>query len=268
MHRLLLQTVLLPAVLCCAQLTYGQQAGSVEASTVKGIEGAHLADVRNLDGRLYHVQGVDLDDNHIWITSVDADGHKGYLHQFNRATAKFEREVEVTDGARFHPGGFSVAGDSIWVPVAEYRPHSSAVLLEMDKKTLAVKRKIEVADHIGCIAVTNDGLVAGNWGSRQLYVFNLAGRKLRIIDNSSQNQYQDIKFVDGMLVGSGNSAHTRGAIDWYAWPSMKMVRSLNSGFTDRGRLYTAEAMALKGSDLYLVPEDGPSRLFHFILTKP
>jgi hypothetical protein len=35
--------------------------------------------------------------------------------------------------------------------------------------------------------------------------------------------------------------------------------------TDKGRVYTAEAMALEGNDLYLLPEDGPSRLFHFVL---
>jgi hypothetical protein len=268
MRSMILRTALLAVSVCCAQVALAQQSKSVEASTVKGVEGTSLADVRNLDGRLYHVQGVDLDDKHIWVTSVDAESHKGYLHQFNRATARFEREVEVTDGARFHPGGFSIAGDSIWVPVAEYRPHSSAVLLELDKRTLTVKRKIEVADHIGCVAVTKDGLIAGNWGSRQLYVFDRAGKQLRVIDNPSQNQYQDIKFVDGMLVGGGNLTHTSGAIDWYAWPSMKFVRSLSSGFTERGRLYTAEAMALKGNDLYLVPEDGPSRLFHFILAKP
>ncbi|MBS1799966.1 MAG: hypothetical protein JSS95_09095 [Acidobacteria bacterium] len=261
--------VLLACSVCCAPLVRAQQAKPVEASTVHGIEGARLADVRNLDGKLYHVQGVDLDGKHVWVTSVDAEARKGYLHQFDRATLKLQRQVEITDGSRFHPGGFSVAGDSIWVPVAEYRPHSSAVLLELDKRTLAVKRRIEVADHIGCVAVTGDGeLIAGNWGSRQLYVFDRAGKQLRVIDNPSINQYQDIKFVDGMLVGAGNLTRTSGAVDWYSWPSMKLERSLASGFTDRGRLFTAEAMALKGRDLYLLPEDGPSRLFHFVLPKP
>lgn len=261
--------VLLVCGAWCAPLALAQQAKPVEASTVTGIEGARLADVRSFDGTLYHVQGVDLDDKHVWVTSVDAEAHKGYLHQFDRATLKLERQVEITDGPRFHPGGFSVAGDSIWVPVAEYRPQSSALLLELDKRTLKEKRWIEVDDHIGCVAVTGDGgLIAGNWGSRQLYVFDRSGKQLRVIDNPSINQYQDIKFVDGTLVGAGNLTRTSGAVDWYAWPSMKLERSLASGFTDRGRLYTAEAMALKGRDLYLVPEDGPSRLFHFVLAKP
>ena len=56
-----------------------------------------------------------------------------------------------------------------------------------------------------------------------------------------------------------------GAIDWIDWPSMKLVRTARTGLTDRARPYTGEGMALKGRDLFLVPEDGPSRLFHFRL---
>jgi len=237
----------------------------VAAPVVTGVEGARLADVHVMEGTLYHVQGIALDREHIWVTSVDAEKKRGYVHQFNRATYKFERQVDVTDGVLFHPGGLSVSGDSIWVPVAEYRPNSSAVLLELDKHTLKMKRKISVADHLGCVAVTPDGLVAGNWSSRKFYVFDREGKQTKVIENASPNQYQDIKFVDGMLVGSGNLTKTTGAIDWYAWPSMKLVRSVQSGVTDKGRLYTAEAMALEGKDLYLLPEDGPSRLFHFVL---
>jgi hypothetical protein len=237
------------------------------ARPITGVEGASLKDTRNLDGKLYHVQGLDLDREHFWITSVDAASHKGYLHQFNRATAKFERQIEVTDGPRFHPGGFSIQGDSIWIPVAEYKPHSTAVLEEIDKHTLTLKRKIAVADHLGCVAVTSNRLIAGNWGSRQLYVLDLQGKQLRVVDNPETNQYQDIKFVDGMLVASGTFNHSSGAVDWFRWPSMKLVRRIRSGVTDRGVPYTAEAMALEGRDLYLLPEDGPSRLFHFVLTK-
>jgi hypothetical protein len=196
---------------------------------------------------------------------VDAAKKRGYVHQFNRATYKFERQVDVTEGELFHPGGLSVSGDSIWVPVAEYKPNSSAVLLELDKRTLKERRRIPVADHLGCVAVMPDGLIAGNWSSRKLYVFDRDGKQTRVIDNASPNQYQDIKFVGGMLVASGNLTKTTGAIDWYAWPSMKLVRSAQAGVTDKGRLYTAEAMALEGKDLYLLPEDGPSRLFHFVL---
>ena len=238
------------------------------APVVEGIEGARLVETLPLRGTLYHVQGVELDKEHIWITSVDTVSRKGYLHQFSRRTGELERQIDVSDGPRFHPGGLSLAGNSIWVPVAEYKPDSSAVLLELDRTTLAVRRRISVADHIGCVAVTGDGgLIAGNWSSRKLYVFDSAGKQLRVFANPSSDQFQDIKFADSQLIGSGNITKTTGAVEWYTWPEMKLVRSLRSGTTDRGRLYTAEGMAIQGDDLYVVPEDGPSRIFHFVINR-
>jgi hypothetical protein len=118
------------------------------------------------------------------------------------------------------------------------------------------------------VAATGESLIAGNWDSRQLYVFNLAGRQLQVINNPEQNRYQDMKFAGGMLIASGVFNRSSGAIDWFTWPAMKRVRRVRAGRTDRGVPYTQEAMAIQGSDLYLVPEDGPSRLFHFILTAP
>lgn len=250
------------------QTESGRPPSLIAGPQITGIEGTRLAGVLNLDGLLYHVQGVDLDSEHIWVTSVDKEAHKGYLHEFSRATAKLERQVEISDGPRFHAGGFSIHGNSIWVPVAEYAPHSSAVIEEIDKHTLAIQRKIAVADHIGCVAVTGDKLIAGNWDSRQFYVFDMTGKQIRVIDNPSDNHYQDIKFDNSLLVASGNITANTGAVDWYAWPSLRLVRRLQSGETDRDRLYTAEGMTAKGGDLYFLPEDRRGRLFHFVMSTP
>ena len=65
-----------------------------------GIENASLKSIRILGGSLHHVQGIDLDRDHFWVTSVAAAGPQGYLDPFNRATAKFERRLDVTDGDR------------------------------------------------------------------------------------------------------------------------------------------------------------------------
>lgn len=240
--------------------------GAAVAEPVASVERARLVDVLPLDGELFHVQGMDLDAQHIWVTSVDTREHKGYIHQFDRRSGKFQRRLEITDGVRYHPGGMAMHGRSIWVPVAEYRANSSAVLVEIDKQTFKVRRRIPVADHLGCVAVSGRGLVAGNWDSRLLYVFNRQGRQVRVVKNPAPTRYQDMKFERGRLVGSGALGPKAGAIDWFAWPSMKLVDSRAAGATDRGIRYTEEGMALKGNDLYLVPEDGPSRMFRFALT--
>jgi hypothetical protein len=239
------------------------------------IEHARLLGTLKLEGELFHVQGLELDSRRIWVTSVDQVGRKGYIHEFDRRSGKLRRRLELTEGAKYHPGGLSLSGRSIWVPVAEMTPKSAAVLVEIDMDSLQIRRKIHVADHLGCVAVSGRSLVAGNWDSELLYIFDLSDNRLeRIVPNPSSTRYQDIKFVDGQLVAGGSLTLWSGAVDWIDWPSMKLRRTLRTGAIGpvrplgRGGPYSGEGMAIEGSDLYVVPEDGPSRLFHFKLDNP
>lgn len=244
---------------------------SASTGNVSPIEQAKLVGVLELQGELFHVQGVDLDGRRIWVTSVDVAGHRGYLHEFDRATGRFLRRVDLTDGERYHPGGFSISGNSIWVPVAEYRSHSSAVLVEIDIDTLQVRRKIFVPDHLGCVAVAGERLIAGNWDSKQLYVFDLRGGPTQIVPNPTGTRYQDMKFIGGQLVAGGLTSLFSGAIDWIDFPSMKPVQTLRTGSPallpslNYAGPYTNEGMALRGRDLYLLPDNAPNRLYQFRL---
>jgi hypothetical protein len=241
---------------------------SLASATGKGgtIEHAELLDSLKLDGQLFHVQGVDLDADHIFVTSVDLKHRKGYIHEFDRATGAFQRRLELTDGVRYHPGGLSIVGGSIWVPVAEKRPNSTAVLEQIDAATLQVVRKIHVADHLGCVAASGSELIAGNWNSKLLYVFDaVGGQELRVVPNPSATRYQDMKLVDGQLIAGGQTKRRSGTIDWIDPTSMKLVRTLKAGATDHRQAYTREGMTVSGGELYVLPEDGPSRLFRFHL---
>lgn len=230
------------------------------------IEHARQVGAERLVGELFHVQGLEIEGERIWVTSVDRANRRGYIHEFDRGSAKILRRLELTDGARYHPGGISISGRSIWVPMAEMVPNSSAVLVEIDAESLRVRRKIRVADHLGCVAASGHRLVAGNWDSRLLYIFDLSGKApTQIVPNPSATHYQDMKFVGDQIVASGNLSWWSGTIDWIEWPSMKLNRTLRSGAVGPTRSYTGEGMAIDGRDLYLVPEDGPSRLFHFRL---
>ncbi|HQS69048.1 MAG: hypothetical protein B7Y36_12790 [Novosphingobium sp. 28-62-57] len=237
------------------------------------VERATLADVLQLGGNLFHVQGLALEPTRIWATSVDNTRHKAWLHEFDRATGKALRRIELTDGARYHPGGISVADGVIWVPLAEMRPNSTAVIVGIDSTTLKVRRQIAVADHLGCVAVSGRKLVAGNWDSRLLYEFDtVTGVRVKVVPNPSQTRYQDIKFVGHHLVAGGNRDWLSGTVDWIDWRSQKLVRTLKAGAIGpvrpfgRGGPLTGEGMAIEGRDLYLLPEDGPSRLFRYRLT--
>lgn len=237
------------------------------------LEHGRFVGALQLQGEVFHVQGLALDRTHIWVTSVDHGGRRAFLHMFDRATGRFLRRVELTDGARYHPGGLSLSGGSLWVPVAELRPDSSSVLMEIDAETLTLRRRIAVADHIGCIAADGTRLVAGNWDSRQLYTFDLARgtRPVQVVDNPSSTHFQDMKFVDGQLVAGGNTSWLAGTLDWIDPATMRVTRSLKAGSIGpvrpfgRGGPVTGEGMAIEGREVYVLPEDGPSRVFHFRL---
>ncbi|MDP5280341.1 DUF6454 family protein [Sphingomonas sp. DG1-23] len=109
---------------------------------------------------------------------------QGYIHEFDRRGGKLLCRLELTGGARYHPGGISLSGRSIWIPVAEMKAKSSAVLVEVDADSLEIRRKIHVPDHLGCVAASGDTLVAGNWDSETLYIFDLrSNAQVRTVPN-------------------------------------------------------------------------------------
>ena len=149
------------------------------------------------------------------------------------------------------------------MPVAEYRRDSSSVVQKRNIRTFELEAQFEVADHIGCIAANPDVLIGANWDSRDFYIWDRSGRLLRKVANPTPNAYQDIKFVDGVLVASGLLPDHSGAIDWLEYPSLRLIRRIAVGQTSRGVPYTSEGMALRAGKLLLLPEDSPSRLFEF-----
>jgi hypothetical protein len=217
----------------------------------------------SLKGDTFHVQGIDLENSRLWVTSVDKEGKRGLLLEFRLESGQLLRSLEVQQGDRYHPGGVMVDADSLWLPVAEYKRDSSALVQRRNKQTLQVISQFEVPDHIGAIAVTPDAIVGANWDSRDLYVWDRNGKLLRKSANPTDVAIQDMKFVNGALIGSGLRADKSGAMVWIEWPSLRVIRTLSLGRTDRGVAYTHEGMTIRRGKLWLVPEDAPSRLFTF-----
>src|ERR1051326_4469346 len=64
----------------------------------------------------HHVQGIDLDNRQLWVTSVDSKTRRGYLQEFALSSGELLREEELTRGDRFHPGGIAADRESLWIP--------------------------------------------------------------------------------------------------------------------------------------------------------
>lgn len=220
-----------------------------------------------LEGETFHVQGIVVEDKRLYVTSVDRNARKGYLFEYELPSGKRLRQVELQDGNdRFHPGGFDADKTSFWIPVAEYKRSSSAVIQKRNRKTLALEASFPVDDHIGCVAVAGDRLYGGNWDARQIYEWSKPdGKLMRKRDNPSALHYQDCKFRNGKLIGAGTD-NKAGAVEILEPATLKLIRRTEYGRTpDRNTFYTHEGMDIFKGNLYLLPEDGPSRLFVFPL---
>lgn len=231
----------------------------------ESLESLELVRTVALNADTHHVQGIHVVNGRVYVTSVERATRKGHLFEFSYPGGDLLRHIEVQEGERFHPGGICVYGGSIWIPVSEYRPRSSTVIQRRNLGSLALESSFVVADSIGCVAANADLLAGGNWDSREIYLWDYAGRQRDCVRNPNGNAYQDLKFHSGSLVGGGLLPGREGAIDWMEFPSLRLLCRLKAGRTDRNVPYTQEGMAVTGNELLLLPEDAPSRLFAFRL---
>jgi len=163
----------------------------------------------------YHPQGFALVGDLIFLSSVEVteapvkypqpvDGYDrtpgkgiGHLFVLDRQ-GNLKKDIRLGEGTAYHPGGIDYDGQNVWVPVAEYRPNSRAIVYTVDPKTYQVTERFRVKDHIG--GVVRDritGKVHGvSWGSRSLYEWTTTGQQLNVAPNESHLlDYQDCDYV-------------------------------------------------------------------------
>lgn len=108
------------------------------------------------------------------------------------------RDLILGEGTVYHPGGIDFDGESVWVPVAEYRPNSKAIMYQIDPLTWQVSEAFRVRDHVGGVVRDRvSGIVYGvSWGSRRLYTWTAAGHQLsRQANDDHFIDYQDCDYV-------------------------------------------------------------------------
>jgi hypothetical protein len=171
----------------------------------------------------YHTEGLAITADHLFLSAVqileptqkypspvggyDRTPGKGVGHLFVMdRQGHLQKDITLGEGDRYHPGGISYDGANVWVPVAQYRPNSSAIIYRVDARSLAVSKQFEVSDHIGGIVLdqTTGHLVGNNWGSRRFYDWTLQGQQVHTWENNSFfTDYQDCQYVPSakMLCG-------------------------------------------------------------------
>ncbi|UUL76088.1 DUF6454 family protein [Pseudarthrobacter sp. Fe7] len=144
----------------------------------------------------YHTEGIAYSQDHIFLSAVQIteptvkyptpqDGYdrtpgKGVGHLFVMDKAgNLQKDITLGEGDMYHPGGIDFDGTNVWVPVAQYRPNSSAIIYKVDADTLDVHKQFEVKDHFGGIVLDKQTghLVGNTWGSRRFAEWDLQGKE-------------------------------------------------------------------------------------------
>jgi len=211
-----------------------------------------------LEGETHHVQGIAVDGQMLYVTAVDRPSGKGFLFEYDIETGKRLRGIEIQQGARYHPGGFDIDAESLWIPVAEYRRDGKTTIQRRSRQALGLLSSFDVDDHIGCLTWTGSRLIGGNWDARKLYEWSGEGAQLAVRANPSRTRYQELKYRYGSLAGSGP-----GAIEWLDPETLRPLRVIVTGRSDRGVPFGQEGFDQRDGFIYLLPEDAPSRLFVF-----
>ena len=133
----------------------------------------------------------------------------GHLFKFDMS-GNLITDLAIGEGSIYHPGGIDYDGKWIWVPVAEYRPNSRAIVYRVDPATMKATEVFRYGDHVGGIVHNTkaNSLHGVSWGSRRFYTWTLDanGRvtnvdtppeKLRVTNPSGYIDYQDCKYLGG-----------------------------------------------------------------------
>ncbi len=163
----------------------------------------------------YHPEGIAFTPDRVFLSAVqiieptvkyptpqggyDRTPGKGIGHLFVMDLAgHLQQDITLGEGDMYHPGGIDFDGTNVWVPVAQYRPNSSAIIYRVDATTLQVHKQFEVTDHFGGIVMDKQTghLVGNTWGSRRFAEWNLHGKQLRTWENPSFFiDYQDCQYA-------------------------------------------------------------------------
>jgi len=166
-----------------------------------------LVDELAVHGDVGHPQGLCRwgDD---WLVSTVYPGAGTGELLVVAAEGEVVRRVDVTDGERFHPGGFAidptgvgagVGSPSCWIAVAEYRPRSTTTVMRLDADLTTVEW-FPFDDHLGAICPLGDGtLFAVSWASRRWYRLDTAGHILE--QRTTPSRWVDLQDIGHLSTG-------------------------------------------------------------------
>jgi hypothetical protein len=274
------------------------------------VDVVHLPPLR-IEGRpaRAHIQGLELAGGKYYMTArrEDARPRQALLLRTDAAAtgwASWDITPADAQGALTrldHPGGMQSDGTRLWIPLAESKRNSRAIVRAFLLADLEAGRQVKpvfefpVSDHIGAVAVSTEQgwLFGANWDTEKVYVWDLKGRLQRTLRG-------DELVARGLGVVAGSRGRAGVAVqDWkvvgdrlYASGLFGSPKSMTVSPTSRlcwfehfldrdfqrrtvtlprkdGIELAREAMAVSGGSVYFLPADlgASNRLFRVTLAE-
>jgi len=214
-----------------------------------------------LKENLFHVQGITITSDSIFITSVDKVSGSAFLWKYDKATLKMIKSKNYAESFKIHPSGLQYDGKHLWLAIAVYSKESSAKVMKIDPETMKPLKSFIVKDHIGLVATNGDGTIyGGNWDARLFYLWNEDGKLIETRSNPSSHGYQDCKVKGNYLICSGG-----GFVDMIRRDTWKIEKTFK--FTDMPGFNnpTREGMEFIDGNFYFLPDDG-ARTYIYVYT--
>ncbi|GAA4434623.1 DUF6454 family protein [Ravibacter arvi] len=209
----------------------------------------------------------------------------GHLFRFNRDGVLLE-DLRLGEGSIYHPGGLDFDGSALWVPVCEYRPYGPSIVYRIEAGKMKAEKAFEFDDALGALAFdkTTHTLLGGNWGSRGLYRWQVAGNGK--VENAASPatpnpsfyiDYQDCHDAgEGMLLCSGlrnyagadfGKPYPMGGLDLISTADLRPVHQLPvTLWAPSGRVMTSNPAWIEVSPhgllAYFIPDDDEQAILY------
>lgn len=212
----------------------------------------------------HHVQGIARTGDTVFISTTDRRSRSGYLLKIDVSggTGDLVASLSLREGGRIHPGGITLDGDRILVPLAHTKDRPDSFILSIDPSTLEIDRIFTVPTHIGAIASDGIGALFGaDYDTKRLFVWSMAGAEILTLPNPTSIAYQDMEWYQERLYCSGVDKRNRslGRVDVYRYDGSRATLTVERSIplppiddkTNLGR----EGMTIWSGMLLFLPED-------------
>jgi hypothetical protein len=282
-------------------LTAQPQSSNDEIARIKSLDKSSTWTLRSqtpLAFDTFHPQGMVKVGEHFFLTSVQTFDYSNSLADFTGPPIgyghvfKFDlngvlvRHITLGEGALYHPGGIDFDGESLWIPVAEYRPNSKSIVYKVDPDSMVSTEVLRFDDHLGAIVrdTVKNTLHGMSWGSRRIYSWQQheggygSAVATMTLNPSHYIDYQDCQYLmTSKMVCSGLGSYRDGAgtafklggIDLIDLDSMQPIFQLPvTNTAASGALLTQNPFFAEFSDndgliFYFLPDDNQSVLYGY-----